>query len=102
MEENLDDARAIAVEMALMIHDRLITLLPNGHLVLQLVRKPLTGKKLGMHAHDEHLFVVGTIEDADASTLWQATSSSPKEIVFELLGARLLEAENLTPLRIDT
>ena len=67
----------------------------------QLVWQSLTSKKPRMHAHDEHLLVVGAIEDADSSTLRQATSGSPKKIVFELFGARLLETKHLAALRID-
>ena len=54
-----------------------------------------------MHVDDEHFLVIGPIEDADPSTLRQAAGGAPEKIVFQFFGARLLEAEHLTALRID-
>ncbi len=55
-----------------------------------------------MHAGDQHLLVIGPVEDADAPPFRQAASRAPEKIMFQLLGARLLEAENLAALGIDT
>ena len=54
-----------------------------------------------MHADDEHLLVVGTIEDADPPAFRQTAGRAPEKIVLQFLGARLFETENLTALRID-
>jgi hypothetical protein len=54
-----------------------------------------------MHANDEHLLVVGTIEDADPPAFRQTAGRAPEKIVLQFLGARLFETENLAALRID-
>jgi hypothetical protein len=55
-----------------------------------------------MYANDEHLLVMGTIEDANPPTLWKPARCTPKEIMFQFVGARLFETENFATLRIDT
>ena len=55
-----------------------------------------------MHANDEHLLVIGTIEDADSPAFRQSASRAPEKIVIQFFGARLFETENLAALRIDT
>src|SRR6266446_3612195 len=92
MQEELDDVRAVAVQMTLQAEDRPVALLPDVVFVRQVARNALTLEDLRMHAHDQHLFVIGAIEDADASPLRQVSGRAPEKIVLELLGARMLEA----------
>ena len=54
-----------------------------------------------MHAHDQDLLVVRTVEDADAPALGQALDVAPHEIVVEVFPRGLLEREHLASLRID-
>src|SRR5215472_6423442 len=54
-----------------------------------------------MHAHDQALFVVGTVEDADAAALRKLDHGAPHEVVIELERGRLLERGDLAALRID-
>src|SRR5688572_12242011 len=54
-----------------------------------------------MDADDQDLFIVRAIEDADSSALGQAESRTPEEVVIQFGGAGVLEAEDLTALRID-
>ena len=54
-----------------------------------------------MHANDEDLLVVGTIEDADPPAFRQTAGRAPQKIVLQFLGARLFETEHLAALRID-
>jgi len=56
---------------------------------------------LRMHPDDQHFLVIGTIEDADPPAFRQMTGRAPEKIMFQLLGARLFETENLVALRID-
>ena len=85
VEEDLDDLGAVMVEMLLQVHDGMIPLFPNGlPLVEQFMRKPLAAKNLRMHANDEHLLVVGTIEDADPPTFGQTAGRAPKKIVLSV------------------
>src|ERR1035437_5362693 len=54
MQEELDDPRAVAVEMVLHVHDGAIALLPDGFLIRQLIRNTLGLQNLRMHANDQH------------------------------------------------
>jgi len=55
-----------------------------------------------MHANDQHFFVIGTIEDADPSAFGKAARCAPEKIMFQFLGARLLETENVAALGVDS
>jgi hypothetical protein len=52
-----------------------------------------------MHADDQHLLVIGTVEDADPSAFRQVAGRSPEKIVLQFGGAGMLEAEYLAALR---
>jgi hypothetical protein len=54
-----------------------------------------------VHAHHEHFFVMGTVENADAPALRKALGGPPQEVVLELLGAGLFERVHFAALRID-
>src|SRR5208282_4885529 len=64
-------------------------------------RRPFALEQLLVHAHDENLFVVGAVEDADSAALGDALGGPPEEVVIEFFGRRLLERINLASLRID-
>src|SRR5664279_5629645 len=68
---------------------------------VQFPRQLLTLQQLPMYAHGQHFLVMRTVEDANASTRRQPRPNAPKEIVFELLRARLLERMHLATLRVD-
>ena len=55
-----------------------------------------------MDASDQHFFVVGPIEDADAAALGKLTGCAPEKVVLQLGDTRMLEAEYLATLRIDS
>ena len=50
-----------------------------------------------MHAHHEHLLVVGAIEDADLAAPGETLRVAPEEIVIELLGRGTLKLCTATP-----
>ena len=54
-----------------------------------------------MHFHDQHFFVVRTVEDADPAAFRQAHHAAPEKVVIELFVRGLLEAVDLAALRID-
>ena len=54
-----------------------------------------------MHPNDQHLLVVGAVEDADLAAFRQTTGGAPQEIMLQFRGARVFEAEHLAALRID-
>ena len=53
-----------------------------------------------MHARDQHLLVIGSVEDPDPPPFRQITCGAPEKIVFQLGGAGVFEAEHLTALRV--
>ena len=53
-----------------------------------------------MDADDEYLFVIRTIEDANAAALGQTARCAPEKIMFQFFGTGLLEAEDFAPFRI--
>src|SRR6516162_10246586 len=62
--------------------------------------QPLASEDLGVHAHDQDLFVVRPVEDADAPALGQAPDVAPHEVVVQVFPRGLLERELLASLRI--
>jgi len=54
-----------------------------------------------MQANDQHFLVIGTIENSDLPALGKTACGAPEKIMFQLVGARLLETEDLAALRID-
>ena len=54
-----------------------------------------------MHADDQHLLVVGSVENADLPACRQIARGAPEKIVFQFSGAGMFEAEHLAALRID-
>src|SRR5262245_21214434 len=54
-----------------------------------------------MYPHDQALFVVRPIEDADAAAFREQPRRPPEKVVIELFGRRRLERVDLTALRID-
>jgi hypothetical protein len=59
-------------------------------------------ENLSMHSHDQHFLVIGPVEYADPSSLWQIARGTPEKIVLQFGGAWMFEAKHLTALRIDT
>ena len=55
-----------------------------------------------MHPGDQHLLVVGTVENTDLSALGQVAGGAPEKIVLQFDGAGMLEAEYLATLRVDS
>src|SRR5665648_335694 len=100
MQEDLDSPGAVAMEMLLEVTDRAEPFIPEGLPVDQLTWEALVVKDLRVNADDEHVLVVGAVEDADPPDLGQSTGGTPEEVMLEFLGAGLLEAEDLTALRV--
>ena len=100
VQEDLDDAVAVVGQVALPVVDLAEAALPDVALAgagWQL----LAGQDLRVHAHHEHLLVVGAVEDADVAARRQATGIAPQVVVVELLRRGHLEAVHLHALRVD-
>ena len=54
-----------------------------------------------MHTDDQHLLVIGSVEDADPPAFRQIARGAPEKIVFQFGGAGMFEAEHLAALRVD-
>ena len=65
------------------------------------VGKGLAFQNVAVHAHDQHLFVIRAIEDADPPPLGQVAGGAPKKIVLEFLQTRMLKTKHLAALRVD-
>jgi hypothetical protein len=101
VQKNFDDPRAVAMKVLFQIHDGTIPFLPDIFLVTQLFLKSLTVEYFWMHPDDQHFLVIGTIENADPPAFRQMAVCAPEKIMFQLVGGRLFETENLAALRID-
>ena len=100
VQEQLHDPEPVLRQVALPVVDLAVAALP--HLGARgLRRKLLAVEVLGVHAHGEHLLVVGAVEDADLAARRQALGVAPHEVVIQLLGGRDLEAVDPDALRVD-
>ena len=75
VQEELHDPEAVLGEVALPVVDRAVAPLPDARCFARLGQL-LALEVLGMHADDEHLLVVGAVEDADLAARRQAARCS--------------------------
>ena len=101
VEEELDDAGSVAVEVSLQIHDGTIPVVPNHLIGVRRVRDPFAAENLGMHADDKHLLVVGSVEDPDPPAFRQIAGGAPEKIVLQFGGAGMFKAEYLAALWVN-
>jgi hypothetical protein len=101
VQEELQDARAVAVQVPLEARDRPVALLPEAVAAGRFQRQVLRAQDFGVDPHDQHLFVIRAVEYAHAPALGQRARAAPEKVVVELFRARVLEAEYLAALRID-
>jgi hypothetical protein len=59
------------------------------------VRNGFVFENFGMHTDDQHLLVVGTIEDRDASALRQTARRPPEKVVLQFVFRGLLRRSTL-------
>ncbi len=65
------------------------------------VRDRFAAKNFGMHANDQHLLVIGSVEDADPPAFRQIAGGAPEKVVLQFGWAGMFEAEHLAALRVD-
>ena len=76
--------------------------MPERFPLVRNVRETFVAKNLRMHAGNQHLIIIRTVENADAVAFQQITGGAPeKKIVLQLGVTGMFEAEHLTALRID-
>jgi hypothetical protein len=83
MQEELENASAVVVEVPLQPADRSIALVPEGFVVLG-ARYAFRAQNFRMHAHDQHLLVIRAVEDSDLAALRKGEGGSPQKIVLDL------------------
>jgi hypothetical protein len=98
VEEELDDPEAVLGQVALPLVDRVVAVLPD--VVLASAGRQLLGHEvLRVHANEEHLLVVGAVEDADLAAGGQARLVAAQVVLVELSSRGHLEALHAYPLR---
>src|SRR5271170_2087427 len=88
VKEELDDERVVGPQLPLEIVDQIIALRPN-----------LFGHDL-VHPRNQHVFIMGAVENYHLAVSGSLTMNAPEEIVSQLLRGRLLEADYRTSLRV--
>src|ERR1700756_3823625 len=63
---------------------------------------PLPAEQVLMHPDDEHLLVVGPVEDADPAPPGQRALVTPEKVVVQFFGGGLFEGTAGARLRVDT
>jgi hypothetical protein len=71
VEVELDYPGTVAVQMFFQPHDGVKSAFPDRLLVKRSISKSFSVEDLGVHADDQHLLVIGSIEDADPSPFRQ-------------------------------
>src|ERR1700743_427413 len=80
VEEELDDLEAVVGQIPLPLIDRAVAVLP--HVVV--LGQPLAAEDLRVHAYDEHLLVVGPVEDPDFAARGQPLLVAAKVVLAAL------------------
>src|SRR5262249_61924629 len=101
VQKEFKDDRPLPREVVLEVRDVGEPLIPDS-LADAPRRQPLPPEEFQVHAHDQDLLVVRTVEDADAPALGPALDVAPQEVVVEDFPRGLLEREHLASLLIDT
>src|SRR5215470_8500277 len=81
--------------------DRVKSALPNSVLVEHSICNPLAAENFRVHSDDQHLLIIGSVENADPPPIRQVTGGPPEKIMLQFRRAGMSVAENLTALRID-
>src|SRR5437870_8639320 len=89
MQEELQDRHAAVGQQLLEIVDVPVTTSPDGR------------RHEPPDPHRQDIFVVGTVEDADAAERRDLAVYAPQEVVRQLLGCRSPEACDAAALRVE-
>ena len=92
MEEKLDDVSAVGMKVFLKIYNRAIPIVPD-RLVVRGVRDAFAEQNFGMHAGNQNLLAIGSVEDANPPAFRKVAGGAPEKIVLQFTGAGMFEAE---------
>ena len=101
VEEEFEDAGAVAVEVGFVVVDGGVAVGPDIGGGGGGVGEALGAEETGVDAHDENLLVVGAIEDADLAAGGEVGLGAPEEVVGKFLGGGLFEAGDVAALRVN-
>ena len=88
--------KPLSVEVPLPLVDRVVAVFPD----VIVLGQPLAAEDLRMDAHDEHLFVVGSVEDPDLAARRQPLLVAAQVVLAALAGRGDLEALDPHALRV--
>ena len=94
VEEEFEDAGAVAVEVGFVVVDGGVAVGPD---IGDGVGEALGAEETGVDAHDENLLVVGAIEDADLAAGGEVGLGAPEEVVGKFLGMGCLKLVTWQP-----
>ena len=75
-------------------------MMPKRLIVAWRVHERLGAQKFGVYAEDQHLLVIGPVEDADPPPFRQIARGPPQKIVLQFNTAGMFEAEYLATLGV--
>src|SRR5436189_6007265 len=87
--------RSVLGEVIFPIAYRFESFFPNAAIILYRLRQILRLQNSRVNADDQNLFVMRAVEDADLASFGECLLATPKEIVVELYGCRLLERHDM-------
>jgi len=97
IEEYLGDNDSVVNQVLLEVVN-LLEAPPPDTLIFHRGRELLAGEELGMNAHDQDFFIIGTVENPDAAARRQGLEIAPQIIVVLFLTGRSLETVDIDPL----
>src|SRR6476620_10030555 len=71
---------SLPLRCPLQMHDGPILFVPDSLLVVYRTGQPFAAENLWMHAGDQHLLVIGAVEDSDPPAFRQFTGGAPQKI----------------------
>lgn len=99
MQENLDDWEAVFIQVRFPVADLTVAYIPD--ILADEVLRHLALLDQIMDAGNDDVFIVGTVEYADIPAAWKGFVNAPHVIVVLFLFGRLLEGNDVDPVRIE-
>jgi len=98
MQHQLEDRHPVTGQVFLEGVDVLVALPPERFRAMHRTVEPTFRQPLGMHAHHQHVLVVGAIEHADTAAQGQTSLVATKEVLTQLRRAWIGDYETLIAL----
>lgn len=99
VQENLEDWEAVFIQVRFPVADLTVAYIPD--ILADEVLRHLALLDQIMDAGNDDVFIVGTVEYADIPAAWKGFVNAPHVIVVLFLFGRLLEGNDVDPVRIE-